>query len=82
MDWNICPAKPQCANACGYLLPERYCEIKTAPDAHAARQSRQPQVEVFFRLERLEATQTESLESTPAETHRSLSPTQACFRPQ
>jgi len=34
---------------------ERYCP-------------RQPQVEVFFRLE---ATQTESLESTPAETRRS-----------
>jgi len=50
--------KPQCANACGYLLPERYCP-------------RQPRVEVFFRLARLEATQTETLESTPAETHRS-----------
>jgi hypothetical protein len=46
--------KPQCANACGYLLPGAYCP-------------RQPQVEVFFRLERLVATQTESLESTPAE---------------
>jgi hypothetical protein len=22
---EYCPAKPQCANACGYLLPERYC---------------------------------------------------------
>jgi hypothetical protein len=31
MDWNIARLKPQCANACGYLLPERYCEIKTAP---------------------------------------------------
>ena len=78
--------KPQCANACGnFYCPERYCprfRNQKGPDAHAARQSRQPQVEFFFRLERLEATQTESLESTPAETHRSLSPTQACFRPQ